>query len=90
MFLPIVHPAMLSLASGAAPAATGENASPSAQSSEISNRITRIRIGGKAYLSMYATPRGKCPLSTDCSRKGDHPLPANARHSVQPLVTYRE
>ena len=33
---------------GAAPAATGANASPSAQRIEISSRITRLRIGAEA------------------------------------------
>jgi hypothetical protein len=49
--LPIVHPGILPFA-GAAPAATGANASPSAQRSEMINLITPIRIGDKGYLSM--------------------------------------
>lgn len=38
----------------AAFAETGDNASPSAQSTEISSRITCVRIGAKDYLSMNA------------------------------------
>ena len=46
-------------------AATGDNASPSAHSTEISNRITPVRIGDKAYLSMNgaADQPGKFPSS---------------------------
>ena len=43
----------------AAFAATGDNASPSAHSTEISNRITPVRIGDKGYLSMNATANVK-------------------------------
>jgi hypothetical protein len=43
--LPIVQPDMLALDGGAAPAAAGANASPSAQSAAMKSLITRLRYG---------------------------------------------
>lgn len=54
MSLPIVHPAMLSGGAAAAFAATGANARPRAQRTQISNRITRTRIKDEVTVSIFS------------------------------------
>ena len=54
----IVHPAMSLDGAADVFAATGEIASPRAQTIDRSSRITPARIGRKAYLSMNATSGG--------------------------------
>lgn len=61
----------------AAFAATGANASPSTQRKEISSRITRLRIGTKAYLSMNGPRTGvrgsfRLPWLMHSARTGGH------------------
>jgi hypothetical protein len=61
--LPMEHAGMVP-ADAAASAAIGVNANPSAQSSAMTNLITRVRIGSKAYLSMNTADVSEYPIST--------------------------